>query len=61
MELTIGGDAAKIGKNNHLLVIIRVRLSQKIGLLDLKKQTQFKKVNSQKKVRKLCVITAEFV
>ena len=35
MGVTIGGDAAKIGMNTHLLVVMRVRLSQKIGLLDL--------------------------
>ena len=29
------GDAAKIGKNNHLLVMVRVRLLQKIGIFDL--------------------------
>ena len=41
----IGGDAAEIGKNTHLLVIMRVRLLQKIGLFDLINWTQFKKVN----------------
>ena len=35
MGVTIGYDAEKIGKNTHLLVIMRVRLSQKIGLLNL--------------------------
>ena len=35
MGVTIVGDAAKSGKNNHLLIVMRVRLSQKIGLLDL--------------------------
>ena len=34
MGVTIGGDAAKIVKTIHLLVIMRVRLTQKIGLLD---------------------------
>ena len=45
MGVTIGGDAAKSGKNTHLLVIMRVRLSQKIGLLDLTNRTRFKKGN----------------
>ena len=36
---TIEGDAEKSGKNTHLLVIMCVRLSQKIGLLDLKNWT----------------------
>ena len=46
MGVTIGGDASKIGKNTHLLVIIFVRLLQKIGMIDLANHTQFKKVNS---------------
>ena len=45
MGVNIWGDAAKSGKNTHLLVIMRVWLSQKIGLLDLTNQTQFKKGN----------------
>ena len=44
----IGGDAAKIGKNTHLLVVMRVRQYQKIGLLDLKNRTRFKKLNGYK-------------
>ena len=39
MGVEIEGGAAKIGKNNNLLVIMRVRLSQKIGPLDLTKRT----------------------
>ena len=35
MGVTIWGDAAKSGKKTHLLVIIRVRLSQEIGMLNL--------------------------
>ena len=35
MGVKIGGDAEKIGKNTHLLVIMGVRISQKIGLLEL--------------------------
>ena len=45
MGLKIEGGAAKSGKNTHLLVIICMRLSQKMGLLDFMNQTQFKKVN----------------
>ena len=45
MGVTIGGDAEKSGENTHLLVIMRMRLSQKIDLLDLTNRTQFKKVN----------------
>ena len=50
----IWGDAAKIGKNTNLLVIMCVRLSHKIGLLDLTNRTQFKKLNGYKYVQK-CV------
>ena len=35
IRVTIEGDAAKSGKNTKLLVIMRVWVSQKIGLLDL--------------------------
>ena len=45
MGLTIGGDAAKSGKNTHLLVVMRMMLSQNIGLLDLTNRTRFKKGN----------------
>ena len=41
--VTIRGDAAKIGKNTYLLVIMRMRLSQKKFLLDLTNWTGFKK------------------
>ena len=41
--IKVGGDAAKIRNNNHLLVIIHVALSQKIGLCNLIDWTQFKK------------------
>ena len=44
MGVKIGGDADKSGKNTNLLVIICVRLLQKIGLLDLTNRTRFKKV-----------------
>ena len=46
MGVTIGGDAGKSGKNTNLLVIISVRLSQKIVRLDLTNQTQLKNLNS---------------
>ena len=46
--VTIGGDAAKSGKDTHLLVVMRVRLSQNIGLLDLTNRTRFKKGNGYK-------------
>ena len=35
MGVTIGIDSAKRVRNTYLLVIMRVRLLQKIGLLDL--------------------------
>ena len=43
MGVKIRDDAAKSGKDTHLLVVICMRLSKKIILLDLTKQTQFKK------------------
>ena len=48
MGVTIGGDAAKIGKNTHLLVVICVRILQKTYLLDLINRTRFKKGNGYK-------------
>ena len=45
MGWEIGGDAAKSGNKTRLVVVIRVRLSQNIGLLDLTNRTQFKKLN----------------
>ena len=45
MRVTIESDAAKIGNNTHLLVVMRVRILQNISLLDLTNQTQFKKGN----------------
>ena len=48
MGVTIGGDDAKSGKNTHLLVVIHVRLLQKIGLTDLTNRTRFKTVNGYK-------------
>ena len=35
MGVKIGGDAAKSGKNTHLLVLLRVRLPHKIDFLEL--------------------------
>ena len=43
MGVSIPGDAEKSGKNIPLLVIMQVRVSQNIGLLDLTNRTQFKK------------------
>ena len=45
MGVTIGGDYAKSSNNTNFLVIIRVRLLQKIGLHDLTNRTRFKKGN----------------
>ena len=42
------GDAAKSGNNTNLLLIMRVRLLQKIGLLDLMNRNRFKKENGYK-------------
>ena len=36
MGVIIGGDDAKNGKNNHLLVVMCVRLLQKIGMLNFR-------------------------
>ena len=44
MGVTIGIDAVKSGKNNNLLVKMCVRLSQKIGLLDLMNRNRLKKL-----------------
>ena len=48
MGAIIGSDAAKSGKKNHLLVVMGVRLLQKIGLIDLKNRTLFRKGNGYK-------------
>ena len=48
MGVTIEGDSAKSGKNTHLLEIMRVKTSQKIGTLDLTNQTRLKKGNGWK-------------
>ena len=48
MRVTIGGDAAKIGKSTHLLVIIYMRLSQKTGLIGLTNMTRLKKKMARK-------------
>ena len=45
MGVKIGRDSAKSGNNTHLLVIICVRILQKIGLLDLMNLNRFKKEN----------------
>ena len=48
MGVTIGDDDEKSGRNTHLLVIMRMSISQKFGLLDLTNRTQFKKGNGYK-------------
>ena len=48
MGVTIGGADAKSGKKTHFLVVMRVRLSQNIGLLDLTNRNRFKKGNCYK-------------
>ena len=45
MGIKIGGDAAKSVKKNHLVVVMRVKLSKKISLIDLTNWTRFKKGN----------------
>ena len=40
MGVTIGGDADKSVNNTNLLVIMRMKLLRKIGLLDLMNQNQ---------------------
>ena len=48
MGVTIGDDDAKSDNNTHFLVVMCVRLSQKIGLIDLTNWTRFKKGNGYK-------------
>ena len=48
MGVTIGGDDDKSGKNTHVLVVMRVRLSHNISLINLTNQTLFKKGNGYK-------------
>ena len=40
MGVTISCGASKSGKDTHLLVVMRVRLSQKNGLIDLTNRTR---------------------
>ena len=61
MEVKIGGDAGKIGKNTHLVVIMRVRLSQKIGLHNLKNRTRFKKETAINNTQKVFAVNVEFL
>ena len=61
MGVTIGGDATKIVKNTHLLVVMRTRLSQEIGLIYLRNWTRFKKGNVYKIRTKVCTITGKCV
>ena len=48
MGVIIGGDSAKSGKQNHLSVVICVRILQNIGLLDLANHIRSKKVDGYK-------------
>ena len=48
----IGGNAAKSVNNTHLLVAMRVRLLQNIGMINLMNQDQFKKGNGYKLLMK---------
>ena len=57
--VTFGIDAAKSANDSNYLVIMCVRLLQKIGLLYLTNQTRFKKMSGEN-VQKLCAITAIF-
>ena len=52
MGVTIWCDAAKSDKNTHLLVVMRLRILQKIGPLDLTNRTRFKKGNGYKEHKK---------
>ena len=45
MGVNIEGNDVKSGKNTHLLVLMRVSLSQSVSLIVLNNWTQFKKVN----------------
>ena len=44
MGVKIGSDAGKIGKNTRLLVVMRARLSHKIGLHNLTNWNRLKKM-----------------
>ena len=54
MGVIFGIDAVKSGKNTHLVAVMRVRLLQKIGLLNLRNWTRFKKGN-------VCIICTKSV
>ena len=53
MGMKIEGNAVESEKNIHLIVIMRVRISQKIGLLDSTNRTRSKKVNGYKQRAKI--------
>ena len=61
MGVKLGGNAAKSVKNTHFLAIKRVKISQKIGLLDLMSRTQFKKEMARKNIQKVWAITTGFI
>ena len=56
MGVTIGGNAAKSGNNTNLLVIMRLGLSQKIGLHSLTDWTR-KMETDRNNIQKVFVIT----
>ena len=56
MGITIGGDSDKSGNNTHLLLLMRMRLSEIFVLISLTNQTQFKKGNGQKLRMKVFLI-----
>ena len=57
MGVTTWGDADKSGKNIYLLVVMRVRLSQNIDLVDLTNHNLFKNVTAIKYGGKVCAVT----
>ena len=52
MGVTIGRDATKSGNNTHLLVIMLVRISHKIGMYNLANRTGLKKLTARKNIKK---------
>ena len=61
MEVSIGGAAAKNDKNAYLLLIMRVRLSHKIGLHNLMNHNRFQKETARNNVQNVFANTAKFV
>ena len=51
----IGGDDAKSGNNTYLLVVMRVRLLQNIGVIVLMNRNQIKNLNGYKiRIKSVC-------